>query len=281
MTTWHERLGVASVLLAVLPGGCATEEVATDQLALSNRRTDGATASLAISLVGDFDTFEDERAAIAAGTGPTSAYFLRVDGRWVVIDDGVTRYQPTIIPGTFLRGTWVPAGPHRFDLVDGEGHTAASAGPYTIAPDTANHLVFYGRRQALDQRFFATDLQVPAGQQRYTVLNLIRAGSPVEVVTCSDAGAAEPRDCVAVSPPLGLGELATGEVPRSAADTRSALSIGVYYRMVPTAEAPAPPVLPLSLDWQAGLDPGRLAVVRLYVAAPIFMGRDGSTRETL
>jgi hypothetical protein len=89
-----------------------------------------------------------------------------------------------------------------------------------------------------------------------------------------------------IAGPLRYGDLASGEerAPTRLPDPRSPLraSVGVYFRMSPTAEVPTPPVLPLYLDVQASfLDPSGRHDVPVYTAAPIFMGPDGSPRETL
>jgi hypothetical protein len=267
-----------ALVLATSLAGCSTEEVGSDKFLLTSEQTGTNTATMAVALAEDFDTFEQRNAAAAAGH-VSETYFLRVDGRWALLRSGDMIWQPPIGPGTFSASSWIPAGTHRFELVDAAGHVVATTGPYSIESGKVNRLCFFGHRAALQHRFISIGLDVPAGQQRYSVLNLIRTGVPIEVITCSDTEAARPQECTVVSPPLAYGEGAIGDAPTTPSSrnpdgsSRYPDARGVYYRMA-GASAPVPP-LPLYLEWQTTANIEPADQVPIYVAAPEFMGSDG------
>jgi hypothetical protein len=269
-------LGVAAALAA-----CSTEEIDSDKFLLTSAPDASHAAMVAISMDADFDSYESERAALLAGRD-TGTYFLRVDGRWAVIDNGGEPWQVRLGTGTFA-GRWLPPGAHVFEVVDGSGHTLAITEPYVLEAERTNRLVFFGHRDALQHTFFSIGLDVPPGMQRYALLNLVRPPTPVEVVTCSNFTVEPPRDCTALSPPLGYGELFSGQalMPASAViaagtpgESYYPISIGLYARMSPVPAVPAPPVLPLPIDFQLqGFSP---RTAPIYIGMPLFMGADGS-----
>lgn len=268
-------LGALTLVLAYLGTACGTQEVETSRLLLSTQfPTDLNDASLGVSAVDDFDTFEEQQAAWAQGV--YELYSIRIDGRAVVWDDG----QAITVGGGGAVFFWVPAGSHTFELINASGQKVLQ----TVQDLTAGfgqRLVAYGDRHALSSSFFSFDLDIPSGTQRFAVLNLVRDHT-IEAVDCSDSS---PQTCTPISSTLAYGQSVQadatlrGDLPLS---PTGAFSPNVFYRMTPTAALPTPP-----LGWAYGdgasqnawlhADPLRVGIPPVFLGTPSFMNSSGYT----
>ena len=105
-------------------------------------------------------------------------------------------------------------------------------------------LFLFGPLDALQGRFVVVPATPSAGNEHVTVINLMRSGQPIKVVSCTDA-----TTCTPISPALAMGDLFDAEVPAVVSDDGFASlrsdGSGVNFRLVPSASLPNPPVLGL------------------------------------
>ena len=259
-------------LAAVLSGtACSTEEIGNYGAPVA----DGTQAPFTLSLAPDADTFEETQGV----TGP--AYGLRVDGVWATWDAGTKDARLVQLGGGTTIGTsggaaWSAAGPHVFELVDGSGHTVLKTPPYELKASQANHLVVFGHADALEHRFFTSSFDVPAGTQRFTLLNLLRTGERLDALRCDD-----PNDlagCETIVSGIGYGAVVQGDAPAAA-------SANLYYRLLPVAGAPGSAMYPLSGDPLTSWPDNRLAegtaLPRISIAAPVIASPAGDVLQSM
>ncbi len=217
-------------------------------------------------------TFDDEQARLAAeadgasgsGTPASQLWQLRIDGQWAMRDGGDGHLSAvTVAEGGQSAPGYLDAGPHHFTVATPAGASIFD-GDADVPSGGTLRLFLYGPREALQGRFVPTPDTPASGNEHVTVVNLVRTGPGLEVVTCSDAAS-----CAPISPVLGLGDLFDTEVPAPPGDADSTLTgdgAGIGYRVTPSNELPAPPVLPLHAA----------AGAAVFVAAPIYMTDQGT-----
>jgi len=116
---------------------------------------------------------------------------------------------------------------------------------------------------------------VPApGTLHVSVLNLVRLGPGLEVVSCADA-----TSCAPLSSPLAFGAHFDGDFAAGTSDgTRYSLASGasIGYRQVASAALPAPPVQPMSSIFDLAPPETVIWVPANLVFAPIYMSAEGN-----
>ncbi|HSY39441.1 MAG TPA: hypothetical protein VLA79_07930, partial [Polyangia bacterium] len=201
-----------------------------------------------------------------------SLFLLLVDGKKLVDSDGGLYTVPA---GSEYSAGNYDAGVHHFAMTEVGGGTVFE-GDGLVTSGALTRLYVFGPLDALQGRFVSYPLEVPAGTQHISAINLVRSdGVQIEVVSCADA-----TTCTPVSPPLALGNTFDADFPASGpadagvhGSSLSADGVGFGYREVATSLLPAPPVLPM-LAAESGLwheQPGLR-----FVAAPEFLLADGT-----
>jgi hypothetical protein len=266
-------LHIGSALAALSLAACSTEEIDRAHFKLSSTATPDQPAPFALSIVEDADSFEEGQQLMASGQLPT--YSLKVDGLWAVEQVSDTESWQVSIQGGSVGGMhWMSAGPHVFELVDENGQTALQTATYDVEAGQTNHLVVFGHREALENRFFADTLDIPVGKQTFTVINLLRSGQSVEVLQCDDASTT--ANCTVVAGPAAYGELARGQTDAPAPAASSVTNpSNLFYRIVPTTDVPAPTLFQLRRDAIVigSTFPNGLPI---YTAAPVFVMPSGA-----
>lgn len=213
-------------------------------------------------------------------------YHLLVDGEVVSGPDGYGLF--TTVPGGSLNWVYyLGAGPHHFAIA-ASGQTPVFEGDGQVPSEGTANLFLYGPLDGVKGVLAPTPRIPSAGNEHITVVNLMRSGRSIEVVTCNDA-----TTCTPISAGLALGDLFDAEVPAAVDDCDPSSSIpgtwsggcftsltttgaGIGYRLVPTASLPNPPVN--ALTWSVGdsisIDPRPL----IFVAAPVFMTDEGRSQ---
>jgi len=259
-------------LVVVVLSGCGTP-ASTVTLAADARADRGG---LLVAFSPTASSFDDEQAHVAADAnaaqGPQTSEFwhLWIDDQRALLDAGDGQSRPlTVSEGGLSPLGYLEAGPHHFMVGTSEGASIFD-GDAQVPSGGTLRLLLFGRLEALEGRFVATPDVPASGNEHVTVVNLLRTGQSLEVVTCTGAAA-----CVPVSPALGLGDLFDTEVPAcsdGAAATMTADGVGIGYRAPPSPAMPAPPVL--ALQRTAG-GPTEAAAPPVFVAAPVYMSDQG------
>lgn len=255
--------------LGLALSACNTEEISAHQVPIETTPTDPGQGALFLFFAPTDATYAAEQAR--ATTNPNlTEYQLFVDGRAVVYDN-VGSPEPVVVGegGGYGGGYW-PAGMHHFELA-APGARAIFAADGPIVTGAANRLYLFGTLDALQGRFTSYAFTPPAGSEHASVVNLMKDGSSIELVSCSDTS-----HCTAVSPPLALGETFEGDFPLVASDndsySLSTSGAGLGYRLVPSATIPAPHVNPLQkTDLVAGHSVSVFSPPANFIGAPIYM----------
>ena len=283
------RQGLSAILLAcplLALAACGTEEIPGNRLVPSDQ---GGPDKGGV-LVGFSPTEDTYEAAAKAMTTPArTQYVLWVDGKVVVEAGGDA-------PITMFAGgnpSWVyylEAGAHHFEIA-APGQAPVFQGDGQVPGGGTANLFLYGPLDRVKGVLVPTPLVPSAGNEHVTVVNLMRSGQTLEVVTCNDA-----TTCTPISPALALGDVFDTEVPAVFDDcdpaspasiagtwsgggcftSRMTTGAGIGYRLVPTASLPNPPVN--ALTW--GVSDSLLTGPRppIFVAAPIFMTAEGQSQ---
>jgi hypothetical protein len=239
-------------LLLVLPA-CA----ARDHLVIPDAAAGPDEGGLLVSFSPTEGTFEAEEARALANPDGTQ-YRVLLDGDLLTGAPGST--SPfAVVEGGQAGVRYLESGPHHLTIgapdnapiFDGDGQVPGGG--------TAR-LFLYGPLDDLRGVFVSVPDAPAAGNEHVTVVNLIRGGQAIEVVSCEDSAT-----CTPLSAELALGDVFDAEVP---ADLD-----GIGYRLVPSGALPDPPVLALTEGvWFGALADPPPAIV---AAAPVYMSADG------
>jgi hypothetical protein len=286
----RQGLSAISIAWTVLAlASCRTEEISGAFLIPS----DQAGPDKGGLVVGFSPTEETYEAAEQDMENPSpTQYYLFVDGEAVTESGGSPPF--TIAAGGNPNWAYyLTAGPHHFSIAaPGQAPVYQVDGAVPGDGGTVN-LFLYGPLDAV-QGVLAPTPQLPSpGNEHITVVNLMRSGQTIEVVTCNDA-----TTCTPISAALALGELFDAEVPAVIDDcnrsspssvpgtwsgggcftSRTTSGAGIGYRLVPSVSLPNPPVS--ALTW--GISGSQLSNgPPIFVAAPVFMTAQGQPQFVL
>jgi hypothetical protein len=263
MTGWMCRthaLFVGAALVA-LPG-CGTQEISADpdRFTYVTAQTSPDQGTLTLAIAPTTPTYEQQQ----AGSGNPIPYHLAVDGKQLVSSGyNEERWPVTLFEGGEFGAAFLAPGDHHFTIRSASDGQTIFDGDHDIAPERSTFLYLFGDRpDALESRWASVPLRPAPGIQHVGVMNLVRSGQNIEMVSCADGPASA---CTAVSPALARGESFAGDFPLTAA---------IGFRQVPTDAVPAPRVQPLSQ--RLGTDPQTgMPVPTSIMAAPTYMSAQG------
>jgi len=262
-------------LAALALPACGTEELARPVTAIGTEP--GADrGELMIWHTPPDQTFEEEQARAARSFDGTQ-YHVFMDGAQLLWDTDVGRFPVVVVEGGGAGAGYLPAGVHHFEIAVAGGGRTIFAGDGEISAASINRLYLFGDRGALQGRFLSFPTEPAAGTLHVSVVDLIRRGPGIEVVSCTGETL-----CAPLSPPLALGDVFSADFP--AGQTRetsyqlaSGASIGC--RQLPTAEVPSPPVFPIAPP-SVAIDPNNPQLPPAnFVFAPVFMSLQGDVQS--
>jgi hypothetical protein len=266
---------MGAALLAV--PACSTQEIGPGPVTYVGNAAGPDNGELLVVFPSPSETYEEQQARAASG-GYTASYTLYLDGKQLVWEvDG--RLQPALLgEGAQASAGFLPSGPHQFAIVGAKGGPTVFVGDVEIVPGFLTRLYLFGRLRALEGRFVSHPAEPPPGMLHVSVINLVRDGRSVEVVSCGNAD-----DCTSVSPALALGRHFGADFP--AADGQPyALADGrrIGWRQAPTAAVPSPPVQ--QLTWEMMETATRAFVPPFppatFAVAPLYLSPQGDPLST-
>jgi hypothetical protein len=264
------KTALLCIWAALLVLSCSTKEIGERPLFISDRFPNSDHGGLQITFAPRADVYNE---------GVVGEVFM--DGVQLA-DDQSGFLQPLLtLEGGREDMGYLPAGRHHFEIeevrLEARGPTFFS-GDGEIAAGAITELYLFGRGDAVEGRFISLPAVVAPGTAHVNLINLIRAGQSLEVVSCMEGS-----PCVPVSAPLALGEAFAGDFPvdsmKSAVGGEPVVSNGAAlgYRQVPSGAVPDPPVKPLSYNYW--YDWGRLSPpTNIAVAAPYWMSPTGDVQ---
>jgi hypothetical protein len=263
----HRFLGLAALLAC---GACSTEEIGPGRRMIVQGVPGPEQGAMLIALAPTSETRDEQISRQAAIS--YAEYHIFVDGIQVAEE---SLYPVTLFEGSTAGLGYLPAGPHHFEIRPADSGTPAFAADTEIAPDSMTRLYLFGPQDDLQGRFLSSPSLPPPGMVHVSLINLIRGGARIEVVSCPD-----PSACVAVSPPLALGESFDGDFPEGDSQNPDrgwyvdSTSAGIGCRLIPTTALPAPPVQPMLRSFSyvyngygAPLNPASFERAPAYVSA--------------
>ena len=269
-------LPLAFALLAV--SACGTQDIDPANVVISEGPLGPNQGLFMISYASTAETYEAEQARLTMNWDPP-LYNVTMDGRLIAEEEGtagspVPQLLPISVSEDGLAAAGLDDGWHHFTVV-AHGRAPIFQGDGQIISGGWLRLFLFGAADAQQGRFaFIPSFPAP-GNEHVTVINLMRSGQVIEVVTCTDA-----TTCTPISPALAMGDLFDTEVPAVVSadgfSSRTADGAGVGFRLVPSAALPDPPVLALSVGASGVAVTGPSAPQPLFIAAPFFMSSQGN-----
>jgi hypothetical protein len=224
--------------------GCDTQEIAPEKvLVAASGGPDAGFLSVVFPQMDD--TFAAEQAR-AATQKSSKQYRVFMDGELLAYDGGSSGPYPFLVgEGGTSSIRYFAAGPHHFTIAAAGGSPIFDADGDIAAGGTTT-LFLFGTIDSLQGKFIDVANSPPAGMEHVTVVNLMRSGQQIEVVSCTNA-----TTCVPVEGgPLAEGASFNDDVPAVGAfgytSSVDGDGAGYRYRQVPTASVPNPPVIPLT-----------------------------------
>ena len=255
--------------LLALPA-CGTEEIAPRPLAVAAGTPSADSGYFMVFFTPPDATFEQWQARIASRSNLTP-YHVFMDGKQLAYQtaDGA---QPFVVSEGFSGVGYYAAGPHHFEVAAAGGGPTIFAGDGAFSPGATARLYIFGDRAPLQGRVVSYPAVPAPGTLHASVINLVRSGQSLEVVSCMGAD-----PCASLSPPLAYGQTFDAAFPAgSSGETRYQLASGATlgWRQIATAAVPAPPVQPLLAaftfePYDPTMPPANLA------AAPVFLSPEG------
>jgi hypothetical protein len=274
-----------AVIVLALPA-CGIENIQPDHLLVASTEAGPDKGGVVVWL----SPPEDTEAAWQRETPNTStptAYQVFIDSDRVSDNPAEPDLLSTTVGGVPGQARYIDAGPHHF-TVAALGRTPVFAGDGQVPGGGTAVLLLFGPLDALRGIFLSIPDQPSAGNAHITLVNLMRGGQTIELVSCSDA-----TTCTPVSPALALGDLFDAELPAvsDACDpsftagsafeggcftSRPTGGAGFGYRFFPSASLPNPPVNALTVGvWDHQL---KAPETRTFVNAPVYMSDQGQSQ---
>jgi hypothetical protein len=236
MESQMRRTGVlfASAALLALPA-CGTQEIGPGpgQTIHAASQPSPEIGALMFALAGTADTLEQEEAQ------PSSIlYNTFVDGKLLILDHAPAPTPVTIAQPSAAGAGYLPAGPHHVALAAPGASAAIFEGDGEIAQGMCTEIFLFSRLGVLQGRWLSVPVTVGLDSLHVAVINLVRDGRSIEVVSCPTGGA-----CTPISAPLALGDAFEGDFARA---DLAATGLDIGWRQVPSLAVPTPPVVSLT-----------------------------------
>jgi hypothetical protein len=273
----QNALPLAFTLLCL--AACSTELVGPDNVVNGSSETAPGQGAFLISFASTAETYQTDHARRATTWNPP-IYNVTMDGKILAEEEGtegspVPKLLPISVSEGGLAGVgYLDGGPHQFAVLT-PGSAPIWEGDGDIMPGGALRLFVFGPADAEQGRFaFVPNAPSVAGNENITVINLMRSGQSIEVVSCADA-----TTCTPISPPLAMGDLFQTEVPAVGLSeggyaSMTADGAGIGFRLVPSAALPNPIVDAL---YVGPLGQGAFPPPEVFVAAPVFLSEQGES----
>lgn len=273
----RNRLRIACVVAAELSlSACSTQEISAEPVIIPETTPSADNGALEVAFAPNQIAFADQQ---ANNSPDTTIYYVFLDGRqlaWRSVADG--SLQPFIVYEGVTAGINYPAaGTHHFEVRVAGGGRTIFAGDGEILAGSTTRLYLFGLAGTIEGRFVAYPSIAAEGTAHVSVINLVRTGQSIEVVSCTDL-----THCTSLSPQLALGETFAADYPMDTAQDwptgRFVVSNGAAlgYRQVPTSLVPGPPVIPL---FGVPLLPA-LPTSATLMAAPVYMSPTGDVQSS-
>jgi hypothetical protein len=263
----YRFLCMSAVLLA-LPA-CGTEEVPPTPLGVRDVRRGANFGGFLVAVAPPELTFEQYRARVPEFEAPRVKYGLRLDGKEVTQDvTGVQQTHP-FTEGYGSHFGYLAPGTHHFEIASMVDGRSVLAGDAEIMVGWETWLFVFGDPGALEGRLVSIPELLPRGTLNVMVMNLVRDGPGIEVVSCKAAA-----PCTPLSPVLSMGESFQADFPGGTTEeTLFGLADGskIGYRQVGKATLPEPPVQ--WIHWATGVLPTPYGSA--MKGAPVYLSPEG------
>ncbi len=284
--TDHRRLSLLPLAALLAAPGCGTEDVDTAHVVYAGAQAGPDQARLLVALAPTAKSYDDAEERFSTDPNPTE-YHILMDGNRISYAAGDSSGL-WVTEGSQVGAAYLPAGPHHFSVL-APGAAPIFEGDGQLPGGGTAVLLLFGSLDALQDRFLALPDAAASGNEHITVVNLMRDGRAIEVVSCGTVGAA----CAPLSPALALGDVYDAELPASISDacpppspagvpcpsTLSPAGAGVGYRLVPSASVPAPPVQGLTGGIWSGISYDETPTV--FLAAPVYLTDQGQPETVI
>ncbi|HLK91424.1 MAG TPA: hypothetical protein VKZ18_16115 [Polyangia bacterium] len=278
-------LSVLPLAALLAAAGCDTEIVNTSHVIYAHAQGGPDESALFVAFSSTASSYDAAEELLSTDANPTQ-YHILLDGNRVSVgvDDGSGLW---VTEGSQVGTSYLPAGPYHVTLV-APGAAPIFEGDAQLPGGGAMVLLLYGPLDALAGRFLSLPGAAASGNEHVTVVNLMRDGRAIQVVSCTSV-----PPCTPLSSALALGDVYDAELPSGISDdcaapraaevpcpsTLSRGGVGVGYGLVPSASLPAPPVLGLApAAWPGAPDTGTSTV---FLAAPVFMTDQGQPETVI
>jgi hypothetical protein len=279
----RQRSNVLPLALLLLSlGACSTQLIGPDNAVMMYDQPGPGQGAFLAAYASTSASYQEDQTRRRSINGDLPLYNIMMDGKLLAREEGVAGTTvPQLLPISLSEwgiagGGYVDGGSHHFAMLV-PGKAPIYQGDGESMPEGMLRLFVFGAADAQQGRFVFVPNAPSPGNEHITVINLMRSGQAIEVVSCTDA-----TTCTPTSPALGLGDLFQTEVPAVVSvdgfASLTATGAGIGYRFVPSASFPNPPVNALYVGplGAANRVPGSNDPPgEIFVAAPFFMSDQG------
>src|SRR5581483_4840596 len=256
-------------------GACNTQQLGPDNAVIGEDRPGAGQGELQLFYASTAASYQEEQTLTTLPSWNPPVYNVTMDGRLLAQEEGVAgssvaQVLPISISEEAMAGIgYLDTGVHHFAVLV-PGHPPIFQGDGELMAGAWLRLYLFGAADAPQGRFVITPDAPSPGNEHITVINLMRSGQAIEVVSCTDA-----TTCTPISPPLAKGEFFQTEAPAIVSDdgyaSLAATGAGIGYRLVPSAPLPNPAVNAL----YTGVQGAAYRPAGSNVPVPIFMSDQG------
>jgi len=260
---------------------CSTQELGPGNVAIGETQPGTDTGIFMVGYASTSASYQEDQTRLANPSYYPPVYNITMDGAFLALEEGVAGSTvPQLLPISVAEWRMAVDGPlrsgrHRFAMLM-PGQTPVFQGDADLMPDGWLRMYVFGAAGAQQGRFVFTGNTPTPGNESITVINLMRGGQVIEVVSCTDA-----TTCTPISPALAMGDVFQSEVPavisENGYESLTATGAGVGYRLVPSASLPNPPVNALTIGPQGSMNRavGSTTPAPIFVSAPFFVSDQG------